>query len=393
MQHKTVFALLCGIALLAAACTPSIPAMPTNTLPPLAATVPPPTATSQPPTATSGPPTPTPLPPEVVADIQSWFEDMGENSLFSGAVLIAQHGNVLLSQGYGMADREKNIPNTAQTRFRIGSLTKQFTAMAILILESQGKLNVQDSICDYIADCPTAWEAITIHHLLTHTAGITNFTGLPDYMRSRATPSAPLETIARFKDLPLDFQPGEKWNYSNSGYVVLGYIIEQVAGQSYENFLQASIFTPLDLGDTGYDHNSDGLAVGYNDQDSSLPADFIDMSIPYAAGALYSTVEDLYKWGQSLYTEQLVTQPYLDRMFAPHVFLPNSQVNAYGYGWMTWEGPNRRASLHYGGIEGFASFIVRYLDDQITIIMLSNHANTNLGTIMEILYKKIYGEE
>jgi len=134
----------------------------------------------------------------------------------------------------------------------------------------------------------------------------------------------------------LDFQPGEKWSYSNSGYILLGYIIEKVSGQSYEDFLQQYIFTPLSLHDTGYDHNSNNLAVGYTDQYSDLPADYIDMSIPYAAGALYSTVQDLYRWELALSTEQLVPRAYLDEMFTPQASMPDLPDFvgwSYGYGW------------------------------------------------------------
>ena len=202
------------------------------------------TQTAQAPTAIS------PLiSPEVVAEIDDLLDKLAEQDLFTGSVLLAHQGKVLISQGYGLADREQNIPNTPQTRYRIASMTKQFTAMAILILEAQGKLDVKDPICIYIADCPSTWEAITIHHLLTHTSGIPDYLSLPYYGSSRATPSAPLQTIARFKDLLLNFQPGEKFSYSNSGYIVLGYIIEQVSGQTYQDFLQQSIFTPLNLRD------------------------------------------------------------------------------------------------------------------------------------------------
>ena len=278
MRHNAVRLTVYGILLVMAACA----SQPSPTLTPT--------------------PTPTAISPELISGIDVWLSQQGNDGKFSGAVLVARQGDVLLSQGYGLADREQNLPNMAQTRFRLGSITKQFTAMAILILKARGKLDVKDPICNYITDCPSTWEGITIDHLLTHTSGIPDLISLPDYRSTLATPSPPKQTIARFKDLPLDFQPGEKWSYSNSGYIVLGYIIERTSGQSYEDFLQQSIFTPLNLSNTGYDHNSSSLAVGYPDRHSTLPAEFIDMSIPYAAGALYSTVEDLYRWEQALST-------------------------------------------------------------------------------------------
>jgi CubicO group peptidase (beta-lactamase class C family) len=347
---------------------------------------------SQPSPAFTSTPAPTTIPPELISDIDAWLGQQSKDGNFSGSVLVARQGEVLLNQGYGLADREGNIANTAQTWFRLGSITKQFTAMAILVLESRGQLSVNDPICNHIADCPPAWAGITVDHLLTHTSGIPDLLELPGYKNTLATPSPPTQTIARFKDLPLDFQPGEKWHYSNSGYIVLGYIIEQVSGQSYEDFLQQSISTPLSLHNTGYDHNSSSLAVGYPDGHSTLPAEFIDMSVPYAAGALYSTVEDLYRWEQALSTEQLVPWAYLDEMFAPHAAIPESWGWSYGYGWFITEERGRPMNVHEGGIPGFATIIARYPDDHVTIIVLSNQENTDVGRIQDFLSKKIFGD-
>ena len=309
---------------------------------------------------------------EAIARVDALLSQMAEGGTFTGSVLVAEKGEVLLSQGYGYADREQKIPNTPQTRFRLASVTKQFTAMAILILQNQGKLDVQDPICNYIADCPAAWKGITIHHLLTHTSGITVMPR--DYNSIKATHFTPEQLIGHFKDSPLDFQPGEKWSYSNCGYMLLGYIIEQVSGQSYEAVTQQSIFTPLNLSDSGYIHNSSDLAVGYANQYSATPAEFIDSSISYAAGALYSTVEDLYRWDQALYTERLLPQTQLDQMFAPQAIMhPGDPAGAaYGYGWFVMNDQSRLLVYHEGVISGFKTAIARYPDDQITIIVLCN---------------------
>jgi CubicO group peptidase (beta-lactamase class C family) len=336
-------------------------------------------------------PASTAIPPEVITDIDTVLKNLADQELLNASVLIGQKGTVLLSKGYGLADREHKTPNTTSTRFRLGSITKQFTAMAILILQAQGKLNVKDFICNYLADCPSTWKAITIHHLLTHTSGIPNYTELPYYLSTRATPSAPEQSIARFKDLPLDFQPGDKWSYSNSGYVVLGYIIEQVSGQTYEDFLQQFIFTPLNLQDTGYDHNANDLAVGYRNRYSTLPADYIDMSIHHAAGALYSTVGDLYTWENALSTEQLIPRAYLDEMFAPQAAIPDSGGWAYGYGWLIGTDLGRPVVLHGGEIEGFTTIVTRYVDDQIVIIVLGNQEDKDVGLIATIIAKKLFG--
>ncbi len=353
-----------------------------------------PSATTVPPTPTSISSTSTPaFPQEIISDLDKKLTNLAAQGLFTGSVLIGRQGSVLLSKGYGLADREKNIPNTSQTRFRIGSLTKQFTAMAILILESQGKLKVTDPICNYLSECPDAWKAITIQHLLTHTSGIPNYTVLPGYLEARSTPATPEQMIDRFRNLPLDFQPGESLRYSNSGYTLLGSIIERVSGKSYEDFLQEAIFLPLKLSNTGYDHNSDTLAVGYADGYSVLPAHYIDMSIPYAAGALYSTVEDLYAWNQSLYTEQLVPQKYLDEMFAPQVKIGEAGEYAYGYGWVMGKERGHAFVAHTGSIEGFSSIIMHYPEEQVTIIILSNQNNNDVELINEIISKKILGDE
>ena len=198
---------------------------------------------TQSPTATENPPlSPTLEPDNLVSKIDKTLSLLTKRESFTGAVLVARNGEVLFSQGYGLADRDKNLPNTPQTKYRLGSISKQFTAMAILVLQTQGKLTVQDPVCRYISECPDSWQDITIHHLLTHIAGIPDFTSFPDYETTRATPSSPLQTIARFQDRPLDFKPGEKWSYSNSNYILLGYIIETASGESYETFLQKNIF-------------------------------------------------------------------------------------------------------------------------------------------------------
>ncbi len=323
------------------------------------------------------------------SEIDTYLNTLVRLGSFSGSVLIARNGEVLLSKGYGFADREQKILNTPQTKFRLGSITKQFTAMAIIILEAQDKLDVQNPICNYLSECPEAWGAITIHHLLTHTSGIPNFTDFPEYKSTMATPSPPEQTINRFKDKPLDFRPGERWSYSNSGYILLGHIIERVSSQSYEEFLQEHIFTPLDMMNTGYDHNQDDLATGYKSIFNK--ADFVDMSIPYAAGSLYSTVEDLYRWDQALYTKQLLQQDYVDQVFAAHVAIPNLDGMAYGYGWMVGLEDGRQIITHGGGIEGFVTSIARYPQDKTVIIILSNQEYTSMGIIQPELAKKVFG--
>jgi CubicO group peptidase (beta-lactamase class C family) len=348
----------------------------------------------QSPTKLGSPPLSLTVAPEGLASkIDKSLNSLTEREAFTGTVLVARNGEVLFSQGYGLADRDKNLLNTPQTKYRLGSITKQFTAMAILMLQAQDKLNVQDPICGYISDCPTTWQDITIHHLLTHTSGIPNFTDFRDYQATKATPSPPEQTIARFKDKPLDFLPGEGWSYSNSGYIVLGYIIEQASGQSYEMFLQQSIFDPLEMKNTGYDHNDGSLATGYTGTSGRWrKAEYIDMTIPYAAGGLYSTVEDLYRCDQALYTEQLVSMDMLDLMFTPHAEMPGSGLS-YGYGWGVGEMNNHQAVSHGGGIEGFATEIRRYIENKVTITILSNRDTTVVGRAADLIARAVFEEQ
>ena len=344
-------------------------------------------------TATASPsPSPTLELDESASKIDEILTSLTEKEEFTGAVLVAGNGEVLLSRGYSLADRDKNIPNTPQTKYRLGSITKEFTATAILMLQAQGKLKVQDPVCRYIPECPAIWQDITIHHLLTHTSGIPNITDLPDFQAFKATPSPPDRTIERFRDMALDFEPGKKGSYSNSGYVVLGYIIEQASGQSYETFLQQNILEPVQMENTGYDHNDGSLATGYTGFHANwAEPDYLDMTIPFAAGGLYSTIEDLYRWDQVLYTEQLLSQESLNLMFTPQAMLSNLGMN-YGYGWFVREVNDRLLLGHSGGIDGFATEMRRYPNDKVTIIILSNRETTNVITIGDEIAQIVFGE-
>lgn len=340
-------------------------------------------------------PTPTTFPtiaissvikPDVIVEIDAYLNQLSQDGKFTGSVLLARQGTILFGKGYGSANREQKIPNTPQTRFRIASITKQFTAMAILILQTQGKLRVQDLVCNYISDCPTAWQAITIHHLLTHTSGILNYTLLSAYDGTRTASSSHEEIMALFKNLPLYFQPGEKYSYSNSGYIVLGYIIERVSGMSYEAFLQQYIFTPLGMHDTGVTRNSIGVAAGYADGSSQ---NSVDWNSDGADGVLYSTVHDLYLWDQALYTEQLVPQAQLNQMFAPYVDSDFSGL-PYGYGWFVGKYRERQIAFHPGAEPGANTVIARYPNERAVVIALGNQRKIDWLQIMNDLSDKIF---
>ena len=293
---------------------------------------------------------------------------------FSGSVLIAHHDKVLLRKGYSMADWSKQVPNTPHTRFYLGSTSKQFTAMAILILQAQNKLHVHDHICSYITPCPHPWQQVTIHELLTHTSGI------PEYDHSDASNASPESWINDFDDVPLGFTPGSEFSYCNVCYQILGYVVEKVSGEPYCTFLQQTIFDPLRMKSSGCDQPYPSLpdhAVGYASwrvQDVSIGLDAAPQwSFLCGAGLVYSTVEDLFRWDEALSSHTLISQQVLDEAFTPYV---SSQYagSRYGYGWFIAKAPiaGHRLIWHDGRVDGFRTYNGLYLDDGVTIIFLSN---------------------
>ena len=288
---------------------------------------------------------------------------------FSGSVLVSRGGETLFARGYGQASIELGVPNTPQTKFRIGSITKQFTAMAIVILAEQGKLKLDDPIGKYVDDAPKTWEKVTLHHLLTHTSGIFSYTSDPKYFETASRPVTVSGLIARFRDRPLDFPPGEKFSYCNSGYILLGAVIEKVSGMSYESFLKQAIFEPLGLKNTGYDHTETILpnrAAGYERVGEGLKnAEYLHMSQPFSAGALYSTVEDLARWDRALLEGKLISKESYARMFTP-------EKDGYAYGWLIGWMSGRKEIEHGGSINGFKSQIVRNPDQKVCVVVLCN---------------------
>jgi CubicO group peptidase (beta-lactamase class C family) len=308
--------------------------------------------------------------PDEVARIERAIELHVSNGQFIGSVLVARDGTPILSKGYGEANLEWHIPNSPVTKFRLGSVTKQFTAACVLLLEERGKLKTDDPVKKYLPDAPPAWDEITIFHLLTHTSGIPNFTNFPDYRSTKTLPTTPEKLVARFRDKPLDFPPGSSWSYSNSGYVLLGYLIEKVSGESYSKFVQDNIFSPLGMKDSGYDSNTeviDRRAVGYApDPGGPVIAGYIDMSIPFAAGGLYSTTENLLRWEQALYGGKVLSDASLQKMTTP--FLKD-----YAFGLIVRETPNHdKIYSHNGGIEGFNTSLSYIPADKAAVIVLAN---------------------
>lgn len=312
---------------------------------------------------------------------------------FSGAVLVARKGKILLSQGYGEANREWKISIRPTTRFRIGSITKQFTATLVMQLQERHRLRVADPICQYLDPCPEAWKPITIRQLLSHTAGIPNYTDEPNFDQKEPLHWSVDQLIAMFRDKPLEFAPGSDWKYSNSGYVLLGAIIERVTGKSYEEVLREQILVPLEMSDSGIDHREvilDRRAAGYSIKDGAVVnATFVDLSWGYAAGAMYSTTLDMYKWDRALRGESVLPQAALKEMWTP-------VRNRYGYGWgivQYGEGAKSRVELsHDGGLAGVSSSITRIPQDDVVVIVLANVDGGQAAAVGNALKAILYGE-
>jgi D-alanyl-D-alanine carboxypeptidase len=302
-------------------------------------------------------------------------EQMQRFQIAGLTLAVVKDGEIVKARGYGYANLEMNVPAQEDNVYQIASVTKQFTATAIMMLVEENKINLDDKISQYIADLPLDWQNIKIHHLLTHTSGIVNYTELPEYGRRNLYPVSKEEVIKLVAKYPVEFQPGDAWKYSNTGYFLLGMIVEKVSGKSFQDFLKERIFTPLKMKSTSINDLNDVVknrASGYNFLNSErLNARYPDMSWVYAAGAINSTVTDLARWDAALYTEQILTRKSLEQMWTP-VTLNNGKSFPYGFGWGVGIFNGHRVVGHNGGIPGFCSNITRFLDDDITVIIFIN---------------------
>jgi len=315
-------------------------------------------------------------------------------SSFSGAVLIARHGKVVFSGGYGDADIERGIRDDTRTRFRIGSVTKPFTAILVLRLQEEGVLAVSDPICKYLTPCPPQWAPLTIHHLLSHTSGIENLTDGEDYLERTARPATRDEVVATFRDKPLRFTPGEKYEYSNSNYHLLGAIVEKATGLSYAEALAQRVLVPAGMTDSFMDSPaapSERVAVGYrpNDNGALKPDTPLDPAWSFAAGGLFSTAEDLLRFGEALKDNRLLSEQSRSLMWTP-------VKDTYGYGWNVRppspETLNRRVRMHSGRSQGYTACFVQFVDDDITGIVLSNNVMADTCVIIKDLAAIVLGE-
>jgi CubicO group peptidase (beta-lactamase class C family) len=335
-----------------------------------------------------------PLPaPEVLVD--ALFAHHFDQDGAGAAVLVARDGKILFEKGYGMADIEKKVPVTTATKFRIGSITKQFTAASILRLQEAGKLRVTDPVAKYFPDFPRGKEVI-LQRLLTHTSGIHNYTDEPDFMDGVTKPVAPATLLSSIEKFSYDFNPGAKWSYSNSNYVILGDIVEKVSGQNYGNFLQQTFFDPLGMNATGVYHNDAppaDAAIGYSYKNGRYEKSLDwDMSWASGAGSLYSTVEDLYRWNEGLFGHKVLDSESLAAAFTPVVTEENKNDkhdDGYGYGWMISRFRGAREISHGGGLHGFVTNLLRLPDQNFTVVVLTNSFPQKPGTNPETLSSNI----
>jgi len=312
---------------------------------------------------------------KLVADYDKMLLDKFKPGETGCAALVALNGQVIYNKAFGMANLELNVPMQPEMVFRIGSITKQFTAIAILQLMEQGKLSLQDDITKYIPDYPTQAYTITIEHLLTHTSGIKSYTNMPDYIKNVRTDMKPEELINIFKNQPMEFAPGTKWNYNNSGYFLLGYIIEKITGKSYADYIRDNFFTPLGMNSTCYGSDTriiKNRASGYQQGgDGSVNSDFCSMTQPYSAGAIMSTTGDLFKWHQALHAGKLVKKETLEKAFTEYK-LTGGKGTGYGYGWFLSELQGSPTIEHGGGIYGYLTSSIYLPGQDLFVALFSN---------------------
>jgi CubicO group peptidase (beta-lactamase class C family) len=339
-----------------------------------------------------------PIPsPDLLVD--NLYGDMKGKVVPAASVLVARDGKIIYKKAFGYQNIGQKTMATPETKFRIGSITKQFTASAILRLQEEGKLQITDKLSKYLPDFPRGDE-VTIHHLLTHTSGIHSYTGKSDFMDKVTAPISTSDLISYFKNDPYDFNPGDEFRYNNSGYFLLGYIIEKVSGKSYPQYLKDNFFTPLQMTNTGVHEASLKLeheATGYEKSGAGFkPSANWNMTWAGGAGALYSTVEDLYKWNEAVFNGKVLKPESMKAAFTP-VKLNNGQApsgTSYGYGWFLGDFRGEQIIQHGGGLHGFISQLSRYPKENLTVVILTNIAppevNMDANPIAEFyLYDKM----
>jgi len=328
--------------------------------------------------------------PNDIERMQSDIELRVANQQFMGTVLVAKGDRLLINRGYGCADLEWNTPNTPDTRFPIGSVTKQFTAASILLLQERGKLRVEAPLKTYLPDTPPVWSDVTIFNLLTHTSGIPDFIRLADFRNFLTLPLLPEQLIAKIRGKPLDFAPGSDRTYSNSGYLLLGLVIEKLSGESYARFVKENLLDPAGMRDSGYDTHAAVIhhrASGYTRApDGFENAPYVDMSIPFAAGGLYSTTGDLLRWEQALFGGKILSRASLEQMTTP--FKQN-----YGFGVVIRQLEGDKIVDHSGSLYGFNSELIHGARDNLVVVVLSNVSGPMADQLADDLFKVAHGDQ
>lgn len=324
-----------------------------------------------------------------VKDARAIIQKYVDNNQFSGTVLVAKDGKPILREGFGFANRELEVTAKPETVFRLGSITKQFTSASIMQLAEQGKLSIDGPISKYYDKSPAAWSKITLKHLLTHRSGIPSYTGLPGFMVNKVMIDlTPEQLIELTRDMPLEFEPGSNFRYDNSGYILLGYVIEKVSGQTYADYVQEHIFTPLGMKHSGYDVTSTIIpnrAAGYTfGAGTWRNSPFIAMTLPYAAGSLYSTIDDLLIWEDALYADKVVSKTSRELM-------STDAGQRYGFGLQFGTIGEHKWIGHGGGINGFSTFVNRFPGDNVTIAVLSNLQSAPSQRITDDLARAYFG--
>jgi D-alanyl-D-alanine carboxypeptidase len=307
--------------------------------------------------------------------------DMRRHPIPGLALEIIQNGKPSKIAGYGVANLEWHTAVTPETVFEIGSVTKQFTAAGILLLAQEGKLSVDDKLSRYLKDTPESWTNITLRHLLTHTSGIKNYTGLDGFELTRHLTQA--QFIHRVGIEPMDFQPGAKWSYCNTGFSLLGYVIENVSGQGYWEFMQQHIFGPLEMGSTTNRDPRNIIPGRANGYEIDRPGHYVnrdyDLTDIFSAGAIVSTVGDLAKWNVSLDEHTLLTAATEQEMWTP-VRLNNGATHAYGFGWFLDPLQGWPNIGHSGSTSGFSASIQRFPKNGLAVIVLTNSDESGIAT-------------
>lgn len=322
--------------------------------------------------------------------IDSLITAYARSNQFNGSALVSQKGTILINKGYGYRNAAGKIPNDAQSIFQLGSITKQFTGAVILKLQEEKKLSVSDKLSKFFPTYPKG-DSITIEQLLTHTSGIYSYTNDDNFMSTEvAKPHSREQMMSLFKDKPLDFSPGSGWNYSNSGYSLLGYIIEAVTKTPYETVVRKYIFTPLQMTHSGFDFthlNNPNKTTGYFMLDGSKAqeAPIVDSTVAYSAGSIYSTTGDLNLWHRALMQNSVLSKAQQEKAYTP-------VKNKYGYGWVIDSIEGKRRVGHGGGIHGFITNESRVPEDDIDIVLLSNASDRSLEKITAGIYAILYNK-